>query len=132
MNTTDAQKQMSWIERVDNGCLAICVDTNLYSLESLFRVCYRFTDRCYLYLESSGPKGYVRVRLSRKSDGSDLAEIAGEFGNELINQKVRADVAAETRPIRELIVAQAFAESGVIDMSLSEADYVEDPKNITQ
>ena len=132
MKARETLPQMPWIETVDNERLAICVDTNLYSLEALFRVCYSFTDRCYLYLEPHEPSGCVRVRFSQKTDSSDLVEIAGQFCNELINQRVRADIAAETRPIRELIVAQAFAESGLIDRSLSEADYVEDPKRITQ
>jgi His-Xaa-Ser system protein HxsD len=42
---------------------------------------------------------------------ASLTRIAGEFGNELISQRIRLDLAEETRPVRELIVAQAFAEA---------------------
>ena len=126
------QERISWIEDLNDESLSICVDTALYSLEALFRVCYSFTDKCYLYLQPTSPAPVIRVRFSRKTSDSDLALIAGEFSNELINQKVRMDVAAETRAIRELIVAQAFAESGLVDTSLPESDYLDDPKGIAQ
>lgn len=126
------QERISWIEDLTDNSLSICVDTAVYSLEALFRVCYGFTDKCYLYLQSSYPASIIRVRFSRKNSDSDLALIAGEFSNELINQKVRMDIATETRPIRELIVAQAFAESSLLDTSLSDSNYVDDPKGIAQ
>jgi len=125
-------ERISWIEDLTPDSLSICVDTALYSREALFRVCYSFTDKCYLYLQTAAPASVIRVRFSKKTSQADLALTAGEFCNELINQKVRMDVAAETHAIRELIVAQAFAESSLLDTSLSEADYLADPKGIAQ
>ena len=61
-----------------------------------------------------------------------MNELAGEFSNELVNQKVRLDVAAETKAIRELIVAQAFAEADLLGGGDSEADYVTDPRGISR
>ena len=124
-------EKISWIQDVDDGSLCIAIDTKLYSLEALFRVCYTFTDRCYLFLQPSDPASIIQVKFSSKTPDADLSGIAAEFSNELINQKVRIDVAAETHAIRELIVAQAFAESG-LDVELSEADYRDDPKGIAQ
>jgi len=126
------QERISWTEDITDESLSICVDKAVYSVEALFRVCYGFTDRCYLYLQPADPVSVIRVRFSKKTSDSDLSLMAGEFSNELINQKVRMDVAAETRAIRELIVAQAFAESSLLDTSLSEADYLDDPKGIAQ
>jgi hypothetical protein len=42
-----------------------------------------------------------------------LADIAGEFANELIDQRVRYDLERETRHIRTRIVDQAFAEADI-------------------
>ena len=122
----------SWVEELSDDTLSIFVDTRVYPLKVLFRTCYLFTDRCYLFLEPHEGSAAVKVEFARKSHNADLRWIAGEFGNELINQKVREDIAAETRPIRELIVAQAFAEADLLDRSASESDYKDDPKGIAK
>jgi His-Xaa-Ser system protein HxsD len=124
--------RLSWIEEATDESLCICLDLTVYSLEALFRVCYAFTDRCYLFLAHGESSSSVKVRFARKSPDCDLGAVAGEFSNELINQKVRIDIAAETKPIRELIVAQAFAEADLLDRSMSEADYREDPRGIAK
>ncbi|MGH2638354.1 MAG: His-Xaa-Ser system protein HxsD [Rhabdochlamydiaceae bacterium] len=121
-----------WIRELDDGTLTISVYTSLYSLQALFRTCYLFTDRCYLFLEPEESDAQVRVSIAAKSQGGKLKDVAGEFCNELINQKLRSDIAAETRPIRELIVAQAFAEADFRDQSQSEGDYSQDPRGIAK
>lgn len=127
-----SSNQLSWIKTLTIDSLSICVNIDLYSLEALFRVCYLFTDRCYLFLNQSEGSPEVEVRFTRKTPDSDLNAIAGEFSNELINQKVRLDIATETRAIRELIVTQAFTEADLLDRSLSKASYIDDPKGIAR
>jgi His-Xaa-Ser system protein HxsD len=122
--------KVSWLKELKDGDLTICVDLSLYPLTALFRVCYSFTDRCYLFLTSDEPQSVIIVHFARKLSDCDLASIAADFSNELINQRVRYDVAKETGPIRELIVAQAFAEADLLDRSGSNASYLEDPKGI--
>jgi His-Xaa-Ser system protein HxsD len=119
-----------WIHELSEDALGIFVDTRIYMLEVLFRACYIFTDRCYLFLEPSEEPDVINVRFSRKAANSVLSSIAAEFCNELVNQRVRQDIARETKPIRELIVAQAFAEADLIDRSDSEASYIDDPRHI--
>lgn len=121
---------ISWLQELTDENLTVSVSLALYPLSALFRVCYTFTDNCYLFLTTTDDESIVNVRFARKNVNCDLAAIAGEFSNELINQRVRFDIANETRPIRELIVAQAFAEADLIDRSTSEANYLEDPKGI--
>jgi His-Xaa-Ser system protein HxsD len=123
---------LSWVRPLTDDSLVIRVDTALYTLDALFRVCYLFTDRCYLFLSQGEGQAVIEVRFTRKSPESDLNEIAGEFSNELVNQKVRLDVAAETKGIRELIVAQAFAEADLLDRCGQEADYLDDPRGISK
>jgi len=122
----------SWIVKDrSNSSLSILVDTAIYPLEVLFRTCYVFTDRCYLFLSPTDVSGVINVRFKQKLESSDLDSLAGEFSNELINQRVRLDIANETRSIRELIVAQAFAEADLLDKSGCEASYIDDPKGIS-
>src|SRR5258706_145620 len=118
-----AESNISWLQEVTESTLTICVNLNLYPLEALFRVCYAFTDKCYLFLSIEDDPSVVSVRLARKQRECDLAAVAGEFSNDLIDQRVRLDIARSTSPIRELIVAQAFAEADLLDRSASEASY---------
>ena len=109
----DASEQPSttlrWV-RVNKDSLQLVVDRNLYTDAVIFRTCYLFTDRCYLFLSLTA-QGEISVAFRAKQAQPDLDSVAGEFGNELINQKIRAELAEETKLIRELIVTQAFAEA---------------------
>src|SRR3954471_3059203 len=95
-------------EKTSPDVLRYRVSTGLYSKEAVFRACYLFTDRCFLFLEQ-GDEESIFVEFRKRSPTADLNEILGSFANELINQKVRADIARETQTIRELIVRQAFS-----------------------
>jgi His-Xaa-Ser system protein HxsD len=108
------------------------VDTAVYSVEALFRVCFVFTDRCYLFLQPQTNSSVIDVRFTRKTFHCDMDALAGDFANELISQRVRKDIAVETKAVRELIVAQAFAEADFLGREVSEARYTEDPKGIAQ
>lgn len=130
MNTS--LQQLSWTHSLSEEALEICVNLSVYPLDALFRVCYWFTDRCYLFLTCDEQQLNVTVHIAKKTSEMDLRTIAGEFSNALINQRVRHDVAEETRAIRELIVAQAFAEADLLDRSDSGADYRCDPRGIAK
>ena len=82
----------------------------LYSSDTVFRTVYKFTGRCHCKVETDGPDT-VLVSLSPKEAQCDLAEIAKDFHNELIDQRTRSNIAQETAHIRDLIVAQAFGEA---------------------
>jgi len=126
----DTSESMPWTKHVSDKTLTLEVDTAIYSLEALFRVCYAFTDRCYLFLEPGTTDTCVVVRITEKKPDFDLETVAGQFSNALIDERVRRDIATETMSIRELIVAQAFAEVDIFDRSLADSSYLEDPKGI--
>lgn len=126
----DTYKRILWTKHVSDRTLTLEVDTAIYSLEALFRVCYAFTDRCYLFLEPATKDPSIVVRITGKKPDFDLDTVVGEFSNALIDERVRRDIATETMSIRELIIAQAFAEVDILDRSLAEASHVEDPKGI--
>jgi len=104
---------LSWV-KLGEECLQLVINTQLYSPEVIFRTAYLFTGRCYLFL-SSDSKGNILASFRLKQKSSDLEDVVGEFGNELINQRVRVELARETASIRELIVTQAFAEADFDD-----------------
>lgn len=122
---------LHWIKEDSADSLYINLDPRIYSLETIFRSCYLFTDRCYIFI-SNDEASILKIYFSKKVKDCNLQNIIGEFSNELINQQVRLQIASETKIIRELIVAQAFAEADLLDRSLIEASYIEDPKDISK
>ena len=101
--------------RFEDGALHISLSLDVYGLQAIFRSCYWLTDRCFVYL--APPKeGLIEVTLiSKKVDSTQTDQLAWDFLNDLIDQRLRVDINAETREIREMIVAQAFADIDVID-----------------
>jgi His-Xaa-Ser system protein HxsD len=93
----------------------IRISISVYPTAVALRALYWLTDRAYVLVDEPAP-GTLEVRIRRKPDHkASLEELAGEFCNALVDQAVRAQVAAETRSIRELIFAKAFAASGALE-----------------
>jgi His-Xaa-Ser system protein HxsD len=87
--------------------LELRVSVEVYGLDAIFQAAYKFTDRAYLFLRLDDADHVIvefRTRAAR-SVGSDLV---GLFANELIDQRLRGAIAAETKLIRDRIYAQAF------------------------
>lgn len=101
------------LQRLNDETVLLAVDETVYGLEAIFKTCYLFTDRCYLFL-SRLPASCIAVQIKAKQGGVPLDQVAGEFCNELINQRIRVDIARETGRIRELIVAKALAEGNLL------------------
>jgi His-Xaa-Ser system protein HxsD len=110
---------------------AVEVDTSLYGMDAIFRAAYRFTDRCYVFLSRS-PEApvMVAVTLMAKEPSTDVRRLVGQLCNELIDQKIRVALSKEVGPLRELIVAQAFAEGNLLDAQRDDGDYESDPLGI--
>ena len=116
---------------LDSGGCALSVDLSVFSTEAVLRAAYKLTDRCHLFVEGeSAAGGRLVVTFRVKATGADLTEVVGEFSNELIDQQIREQLAREAGPVREILVAQAFAEGNLLDPDREEGDFVADPKGI--
>ncbi len=105
---------------------AIDVDLTIYPLEVVQRTAHAFSGRCFVVLERRGRM--LQVQLTPRGD--DAADLAARFNNALLDQSLRMAIAEETRAIRELLVAQAFAEADLLDRRESESDYDYDVRGI--
>jgi His-Xaa-Ser system protein HxsD len=87
------------------------VDRQLYRDAAIFKTAYWFTDRFYVFLESTSDK-YLTVELRPKvsSPPVDLPMACGEFCNSLVDFRVRGMVLSETSSIRDALVTKAFME----------------------
>jgi His-Xaa-Ser system protein HxsD len=120
---------LPWTTAGDNGSLSMTIDTSIYPVDVVERTCFAFTARAYVFMVSCAENA-IRVDIAPKEHDDDAAALAGEFGNALLEQSLRARIAAETRTIRELIVAQAFCEGDLLDRRDSEAEPDADPRHI--
>lgn len=92
------------------------VDTTIYEIDAIFRASYRLTDRCFLRVgRDREVETIVVVTLRPKSQDLDLANVEGEFLNELVDQQIRQRLSRDAGNLRDLIVAEAFAEGNLLD-----------------
>jgi His-Xaa-Ser system protein HxsD len=111
--------------------VALRVDLSVFAMEAVLRAAHKLTDRCHLFVERPTRRDeHVVVTFRPKGDQALLDTTVGEFANELIDQQLREHLAREAGPIREILVAQAFAEGNLLDPNRDDGDYVRDPKGI--
>ncbi len=113
------------------------IDEKIYTRGVVVSAAYLFLDRCYVRLESA-PKKHIVVQLKgkRKTAKARLRALADEFGNELMHQLMREQVAEKTDGLREILVGRALLsavpmeDEGSLPESEEEQDYLDDPLGI--
>jgi len=106
------------------------VDLSVYSLEAVLKSAYRFSGRCYLVLRTVDERTvHVDIRPKQPEDSADA--VMGEFLNDLIDQRLRSRVAAETAVVRDRIMAHALSQSGFIRPDLESADATSDSATVS-
>lgn len=114
---------------VEGRVIAIEIATYIYSSSAILRACYKFADRLHSFVSCAETNAVLVVVLWPRSGGELSPSLVGEFCSELADQELRVRLALETGPLREIIVAQAFAE-GDLPGELDESDYEADPLGI--
>ena len=98
-----------------SDCVLFEADASVYSADAVLRAAYKLTDRCFVFVfPGEQSQGKLIAALYPKDTGEDLAAIAGQFSNELIDQQIREELNREHGHIRAAIVAQAFAEGNLL------------------
>lgn len=120
-----------FVRYVAPGHAALRVSRSVYGLPAIFRACYRFTDEHYLFLRPDGPDDLL-IFIKPKRPAADLEQALGAFANDLIDQRLRLEVWRETAAVRQLIVAQAFAEGNLLPNSHQDAEPANDPRRIAE
>jgi His-Xaa-Ser system protein HxsD len=124
--TESAVPLVAW--RLDAAHIAVPVDLTIYSLDAVMRAAYKFTDRCFCFIErTAGRDTEAIVYIVGRSASSDLSAFALEFRNELLDQQLRCRLEEQFKDVRTLIVAQAFSEGNLVDADADEGDYRGDP-----
>jgi len=90
------------------GDVNIKVDLNIYPLEVIYRTCYSYTDKFYLWINSVNER-FVEINIKKKNQ-EDNPNIKEQFGNDLIDFATRWSINKETSQIRETLIKTALGE----------------------
>lgn len=87
----------------------ITFDTNVFSLDTVKRALYRFTDKLSFDIEMES--NLITVTYQSKANEDWVTKIK----NEVLDQDLRDTLTKETTNVRTLILANAFSNSGLIE-----------------
>jgi His-Xaa-Ser system protein HxsD len=114
-----------------DGLIALDIDRELFSMDAVLRSSYKFTDRCHIFIQTHETRmDRWTVVIRPKNADPNVIELAGDFSNELIDQRLRERLEQQFGDVRTLIVAQAFAEGNLLDAAGADDDYASDPQRI--
>jgi His-Xaa-Ser system protein HxsD len=102
-------------QRFEDGALRVSLPIDVYGLEAILRSCYWLTEHCFVYLGRPAAATVEITLVSKSGRPLETDQFTWDFLNDLVDQRLRVEIQAETRSIREMIVAQAFAEVDLID-----------------
>jgi His-Xaa-Ser system protein HxsD len=120
----------------EHATAILSIDKKIHSKSAILKVCYWLNeDLCFQVTEEENQFS-VTVRLREvtptlsKPSVKKIDEWLPDILNALIDAQLREEIQAETAGIRELIIAKAFAESGILE-GLPPGTFV-DPVETTQ
>jgi His-Xaa-Ser system protein HxsD len=100
----------------------IYLDPRIYSKEAVLKAGYWSTGIAYVRLpESADNRLVIQIELKQRiptlanPKPITIQEFVKEFCNSLLDFQLRHEVEIETGQVRQLIVAKAFSESGVLE-----------------
>lgn len=114
-----------------DGSAIVRFQVAVYSLEAILAAAHRVTDRCFVQVETDGAD-WISCRLVSKQSDIDLANLGGDFCNEVLDQQLRARLAEETEGVRRLLLAQAFSRTNILQPELDTVEPTADPQAIGQ
>lgn len=118
---------LEFIHREADG-VAVYLDGKVYRLSAVKKAAYKFGDRCHVHLTAEDSRTKVILKARKKLENVD--HLAGEFCNEVLDQELREVVADETSNIRDLLIAQAFSKTSLIQPQFESEDFRQDSAEI--
>ena len=97
------------------------IDKNVYSKPAVLRACYWFGKDLHFRVDEETQFLVVTLSLRVNAPTLDqprikpIEECLTDFFDALLDSQLRVEIQAETAGVRELIIAKAFAESGILE-----------------
>jgi His-Xaa-Ser system protein HxsD len=104
-----------------DGSFVARFDRNVYRLNAVKKAAYTYGNIFHALIEETDGSVVVTLRLA--ASNADPEEAVGRFCNEVLDQELREEIAAETTRVRDLLLAQAFSKTSLVDSELETSDY---------
>jgi His-Xaa-Ser system protein HxsD len=112
---------MPGFSKEPDGSFVTKFDCDVYRVTAVKKAAYKYGGAFHILIEETD--GSVVVSLRPTSSNDNPEEALGKFCNEVLDQELREQIAAETNGIRDLLLAQAFSKTSLIDSELETSDY---------
>lgn len=100
---------------MERASISFRVSTSLVSVEALLKTCYWFSGAFVCDVANDGNNESI-VSLKPRTDSQESPEEVRErFTTQAMDFAVRERVALKTADVRDLLLAKAFSESGVLE-----------------
>jgi His-Xaa-Ser system protein HxsD len=97
---------------IKNNEIILIIDKNIYNEDVLHKCFYWYCANYNVEISNHSGESFL-VRLIAKHENENLQEALEKVQRDLIDFKLRDIVTKETKTIRELLVAKAFAYYGL-------------------
>ncbi len=88
----------------------VVFDSRAHSLSAVKKAAYRLLGRATIDVRLDGDSISCRVSAAV---GEDPATVSRDLRDEVLDQGLREEIAAETAPVRNAILAHAFSRTGL-------------------
>jgi len=109
--------------------IEITVDLGLYSQTAILKATYKFTGNYYVRISTVSGNSII-VTFTSKSSSNLPGNLKDEFLNELLDQRLREQISAETLPVRNLIMAHALSKLDLVRTPASGENSSHDSDNV--
>lgn len=97
-----------------DGRVELVIDLRAYRLAAVQKTAYRLAARCTAVLgDVSESSVVVHLMFPAPLSEAPALEVARVFFQELLDQELREQIAIETAPLRNLILAHAYSRTGL-------------------
>ena len=109
------------VSSMADGTLVVRFDHTIYRLIAVKKAAYKYGGFFSILIEESEHSTVVSLKPSVTCQNP--GEAAGQFCNEVLDQELREEIAAETRGVRDLLLAHAFSKTSLIESEMETAEY---------
>lgn len=98
---------------LDKSTLQVSVDKSLYSVEVIHKCFYWYANKYEIDIHTQD--AICLINISNIAKEENTQELIGKIKRDLVDFKTREIISKETKSIRELLIAKAFAHDDSFD-----------------
>lgn len=100
----------------DSACVVVRIDRTVISADALLKTCYWFSRDYVCDIRNQDEKlAEVSLTPRKQMSNSELESVKDSFSSSAIDFALREKIDAKTAGIRDLLLAKAFSESGILE-----------------